>query len=139
MMAIVQKPVYPNPICEPASGKESMVIVGFSFGSICIDGVIYEHDVVIEHGVVRKRKKKASKQFRDRFGHTPLTLAENLPWDCKCLVVGTGTKGALSVTEEVLNDARRRGVELVILPTPQAIELLNNRPRDTSAVLHVTC
>ena len=116
-----------------------MAIEGFSFGSICIDGVIYEHDVVIEHGVVRKRKKKASKQFRDQFGHTPLTLAENLPWDCKCLVVGTGAEGALPVTEEVLKEARRRGVELVILPTPQAIELLNNRPRDTSAVLHVTC
>lgn len=116
-----------------------MAIEGFSFGSICIDGVIYEHDVVIEHGVVRKRKKKASKQFRDQFGHTPLTLAENLPWDCKCLVVGTGAEGALPVTEQVLKEARRRGVELVILPTPQAIELLNKRPRDTSAVLHVTC
>jgi len=32
----------------------------FSFGSIRIDGVTYEHDVVIDHGHVRKRKKKAS-------------------------------------------------------------------------------
>lgn len=35
----------------------------FSFGSICIDGVTYEHDVLIDRGQVRKRKKKASKKF----------------------------------------------------------------------------
>jgi hypothetical protein len=29
----------------------------FSFGSIRIDGVIYEHDVVIDCGDMRKRKK----------------------------------------------------------------------------------
>jgi hypothetical protein len=30
----------------------------FTFGSIRIDGVTYEHDVVIDRGQVRKRKKK---------------------------------------------------------------------------------
>ena len=37
----------------------------FSFGLIRIDGVSYEHDVVIDRGKVRKRKRKASKRFRD--------------------------------------------------------------------------
>ena len=31
----------------------------FVFGSIRIDGVTYEHDVVIDHGDIRKRKKKS--------------------------------------------------------------------------------
>ena len=47
----------------------------FSFGSIRIDGITFEHDVVIDRGWVRKRKKKPSKKFRDEFGHTPLCLA----------------------------------------------------------------
>src|SRR2546427_11614637 len=68
----------------------------FSFGSIRIDGVAYEHDVVIDRGEVRKRKKKASKKVRDAFGHTPLSLEEKIPWKCRRLVVGTGT-GALPV------------------------------------------
>ena len=63
----------------------------FSFGSIRIDGVTYEHDVVIDHGHVRKRKKKASKQFRDAFGHTPLSVEEDIPWKCRRLVIGPGT------------------------------------------------
>ena len=29
----------------------------FSFGSIQIDGVVYEHDVLIDRGKVSKRKK----------------------------------------------------------------------------------
>jgi hypothetical protein len=41
----------------------------FSFGSIRIDGVTYQHDVVIDRGQVRKRKKKPSKAFREAFGH----------------------------------------------------------------------
>ena len=52
----------------------------FSLGSIQIDGITYDHDVVIERGNVSKRKKKASKKFRDAFGHTPLTLEERIPW-----------------------------------------------------------
>jgi len=64
----------------------------FTFGSIRIDGVVYEHDVVIARGRVRKRKKKSSKPFRDAFGHTPLSIEENIPWDCRRLVVGTGAR-----------------------------------------------
>ncbi len=31
---------------------------GFSFGSLRIDGITHEHDVVIDDGEIRKRKKK---------------------------------------------------------------------------------
>ncbi|MGU7778701.1 MTH938/NDUFAF3 family protein [Burkholderia sp. PU8-34] len=110
----------------------------FSFGSIRIDGVTYLHDVVIDHGQVRKRKKKPSRQFREAFGHTPLSAAEEIPWKCRWLVIGTGT-GALPVMDEVKHEARRRRVELVILPTAEAIARLKERPDQTNAILHVTC
>jgi hypothetical protein len=110
----------------------------FSFGSIRIDGVTYEHDVVINRGEVRKRKKKPSKRFHDAFGHTPLSMEEKIPWKCRRLVVGTGT-GALPVMEEVKREAKRRKIELLILPTARAIEILEQRLDDTNAVLHVTC
>jgi hypothetical protein len=59
-----------------------MRISHFAFGVLEIDGVTYEHDIVIDRGEIRKRKKKASKKFRDAFGHTPLSVEENLPWRC---------------------------------------------------------
>lgn len=110
----------------------------FSFGSICIDGVTYEHDVVIDHGMVRKRRKKPSKAFREAFGHTPVSIKEDIPWNCSRLVIGTGT-GALPVMDEVKQEARHRHVELVILPTAEAIAKLEEQPRDANAILHLTC
>ena len=115
-----------------------MTFEQFLFGSIQIDGVTYENDVVIDRGEVRKRKKKASKKYRDEYGHTPLSLEEVIPWKCKRLVVGTGF-GALPVMKEVKKEARRRGVELIVVPTGKAIELLNQEPGKTNAILHVTC
>ena len=110
----------------------------FSFGSIRIDGTTYEHDVVIDRGEVRKRKKKPSKQFRDQFGHTPLFLKEKIPWKCQRLVIGTGA-GALPVMKEVKREAGRRKIKLLILPTKKAIKELKQNPAETNAILHVTC
>lgn len=111
----------------------------FSFGSIQIDGVTYQDDVVIDRGEVRKRKKKPSKAFRDEFGHTPLSVGEKIPWKCRRLVIGTGANGALPVMKEVTLEAERRKIELLILPTSQAMDVLNRQPQETNAILHVTC
>jgi len=111
----------------------------FSFGSLRIDGITYEHDVVIDHGQIRKRKKKPSKKFREDFGHTPVSVEENIPWKCDRLVVGTGAYGRLPVMNEVKREAERQKVKLLILPTIKAIEALQQDPDDTNAILHVTC
>jgi hypothetical protein len=111
----------------------------FRFGSIRVDGVTYENDVVIDRGRVEKRKKKASKAFREQFGHTPLSVEEKIPWKCETLVVGTGAEGALPVMPEVQREAERRQVELVVAPTKQAIDRLNRKTGKTNAILHVTC
>ena len=111
----------------------------FSFGSIRIDGVTHEYDVVIDRGEVRKRKKKASKKFRDDFGHTPLSVEEDIPWKCRRLVVGTGANGALPVMKDVKLAAVQRKINLLIFPTAEAIEVLNESLEETNAILHVTC
>jgi hypothetical protein len=116
-----------------------MTFDNFSFGSLQIDGSTYEHDVVIDRGEIRKRKKSPSKQFRDNFGHTPLSIEEDIPWKCDRLVIGTGAYGSLPVMNEVKREAERRKVELLILPTREAIEVLKKDPEDTNAILHVTC
>ena len=110
----------------------------FSFGVIRIDGVTYHHDVVIDRGQVRKRKKKPSRKFRDAFGHTPLSIEEKIPWKCRRLVVGTGT-GALPVMADVKKEAKRRNVQLLVVPTSEAIKALRETPDQTNAILHVTC
>lgn len=111
----------------------------FSFGSIRIDGVTYEYDLVIDRGEIRKRKKSASKPFRDAYGHTPLSASEDIPWHCRRLVVGTGAEGRLPVMDEVRKEAHLRKVELLSVPTKDAIAILKVGGKGINAILHVTC
>jgi len=111
----------------------------FTFGLIQIDGVVYEHDVVIDRGEINKRKKKPSKKFQEDFGHTPLSIEEEIPWKCERLIIGTGAYGRLPVMKEVREEAQRRKIKLLILPTIEAIRQLCKDPEQTNAILHVTC
>ncbi|HEX7422925.1 MAG TPA: hypothetical protein VF311_03420 [Terriglobales bacterium] len=92
----------------------------FSFGSLRIDGSTYEHDVVIDRGEIRNRRKAPSKQFREDFGHTPLSIADDQPGAFPRYVLFTGAYGSLPVMKEVKREAERRKVKLLILPTSKA-------------------
>ena len=116
-----------------------MKLDGYRFGSLEIDGTRYDHDVVIDRGRVRKRKKGPSKRFRDQFGHTPLSAGEDIPWSCTRLVIGTGAAGSLPVMSDVHEEARRRQVELMVVPTEEALRVLQSDLPETNAILHVTC
>ena len=110
------------------------------FGSIEVEGREYGHDIVIDQGAVRKRSKKPSKPYRDKFGHTPLSADEELPRGRPRLIIGTGTYGSLPIMPEVVEEAARRNIDLVAVPTEQACRLISGlKPREVRAVLHVTC
>ena len=114
-----------------------MKVKELSFGSINIDGKVYFKDIVIRKGRIKKRKKKESKKFRSQFGHTPLSILENIPWDCKKLIIGTGHSSALPVMKEVKKKGKKKGVELVLMTTPDAILKINEK--DTNLILHLAC
>lgn len=115
-------------------------IVYPGFGAIVVEGERFEHDVVVEAGRVRPRKKGRSKVHRHRYGHTPLSAGEDIPWSSPRLVVGTGASGQLPIMPEVWDEARTRGIELIAAPTVEACRLLGSIDRqDVFAILHVTC
>jgi hypothetical protein len=110
------------------------------FGRIELDGQLFDHDVVIDAGKVRKRRKKPSKPYRAEYGHTPLSAEERIPWGGKRLIVGTGTYGSLPIMAAVYEEAERHGVEIVPLPTEEACSLIReHEATEVYAVLHVTC
>jgi hypothetical protein len=111
-----------------------------SFGELKIEGEHYHRDVVIEGGRIRKRDKGPSKALAGRFGHTPLTAAEEIPWGGKRLIIGTGARGQLPIAPELGEEAARRGIAIEALPTSEACRLLADiEPDDVYAILHVTC
>ncbi|TCO15738.1 hypothetical protein EV652_121111 [Kribbella steppae] len=110
------------------------------FGSIEVEGREYDHDIVIEGGRIRKRKKGPSKPYRGEFGHTPLSAEEELPWGGSRLIIGTGVYGSLPIMPEVTKEAGRRHVDLTAIPTEDACHLIADlNKREVHAVLHVTC
>lgn len=118
-----------------------MDVVYPGFGSIMVNGERFDHDVVVEAGVVRARVKDPSKPHRTRYGHTPLSAEEMIPWSAPHLVIGTGASGRLPIMPEVSEAAREHGVELTLLPTAEACELLRSLDDAAAcnAILHVTC
>ncbi len=111
-----------------------------SFGEVEIDGERFTHDIVVEGGEVRKRRKGPSKAYKARYGHTPLSADEAIPWSSDRLIIGTGASGQLPVMDEVYAEAGRRGVEIVVLTTSEACALLAREGKpDVAAILHVTC
>jgi hypothetical protein len=110
------------------------------FGEIAFEGLSFDHDLIVEKGRARRRKKGPSKTYRDRFGHTPLSPDEDIPWSAPRLIIGTGADGRLPVMQELREMATAKGVELVELPTAEACQLLRSaKPKKVNAILHVTC
>jgi hypothetical protein len=110
------------------------------FGRIIVDGVEYDHDIVLEDGAVRPRSKKPSRHLKEGYGHTPLTEAESIPWTRPRLIVGSGHSGMLPIMPGVYAEAEANGVGLDVMPTAQACALLRTLEGDAAnAILHVTC
>lgn len=114
-----------------------MVVNELSFGSIIIDGETYLKDVVIDDGTIKKRKKSESKKYSSQFGHTPLSPDENIPWNCSILIIGTGHYSSLPVMDGIHDIALKKGVEVRLMSTPEAIKHVNDK--DTNLILHLTC
>src|SRR5262245_65505725 len=109
------------------------------FGEIDVEGKRYTHDVVIDGGRVRRRKKGPSKQFREKFGHTPLSAEEEIPWGGKRLLVGTGAHGALPVMDDVIAEAKRRGIEVIAAHKLEVCQLLEEvKTGEVYAIIHWT-
>ena len=110
------------------------------FGELEIDGRSYDYDVVIDRGNICKRRKKPSKMHRNDYGHTPLSMKEEIPWGGKKLIIGTGAYGQLPVMPAVFDAAGKRDIEIIALPTPEACQLISGlKAEKVRAILHVTC
>jgi hypothetical protein len=83
-------------------------------------------------GLHRATRVWPSKHFRREFGHTPVSVAEEIPWDCKRLVIGSGGV-ALPVMDQVKQEAEQRKTKLAILPTAEAIKELKRHPQSRNS------
>jgi hypothetical protein len=114
-----------------------MVVGDFAFGKIYLDGKTYSEDIIIEKGEISRRHKSISRMSKGDYGHTPLTIHENIPWDCCTLVIGTGMNGNLPVKDEIFKTADELCVKVVLKKTKDALDHIGDD--DTNFILHLTC
>ena len=118
-----------------------MLITDIEFGNISIDGKAYEQDFVVSKGEIEIRDKENSRKLKEQYGgHTPLTPQENIPWDCKNLIIGNGFYGSMPVSPEFQEEADKRGIQVIIMDTPTALSLLSTDDgTDTNYIIHIRC
>lgn len=116
-------------------------IDGTDFGGIVIDGERYDHDVVIRlSGDVKKRKKRLSKEVFGTSHRVSLDEAKHI-YDEGALhvIIGSGQYGALDVSKEAQEYFLRKGCEVTVAPTPEAVKSWNDAKGKVVAMFHVTC
>ena len=116
-------------------------IDSFQFGSIMIDGKKYGHDILLfPDGTVRERKGGFWK-----FGSHAIKKAdieELVRAKPELLVVGTGTSGRARVDPEVNTNTIEANIKLLVTPSPDAINRLNqlvDEGKRVAAIIHITC
>ena len=111
------------------------------FGSVTIDGKVYEHDVLIRlGGKVEKRKKKLSKAVYGTSHTISLAEAEHLyQQGAKRLLIGAGQEGRVGLSEEAATYFAGKRCQVELLPTPEVIPVWNQAEGAVIGLLHVTC
>jgi hypothetical protein len=116
-------------------------IDSFKFGSITIDGNKHTNDVIIyPNGEVKKRKKKLSKAIYGTSHTISLEEAKHIfKMPASTLLIGTGQYGRVKLSTEAEDYLAQKACEVILLPTPQAIQVWNEMEREATGLFHITC
>jgi len=113
------------------------------FGSITVEGTVFEHDVIIRpDGRVKKRKKKLSKAV---FGTSHMISRQEAEYvwgqaaGPDCLIVGSGQHGNVELSPQAAVYLNRVGCRVALLATPKVIDLWNQAKGREVGLFQVTC
>lgn len=111
------------------------------FGSITIEGEVFERDVLIRlGGKVKKRKKKLSKAQYGTSHIISLAEAEHVyEKGAARLIIGAGQYGLVELSDEAVRYFERNRCKVELLPMKQAIQAWNDAQGSVIGLFHVTC
>lgn len=111
------------------------------FGSITIEGAVFDHDVVIlPDGEVKKRKKKLSKAI---YGTSHILSLDEAKYvyeqGMERLIIGTGQYDNVRLSDDAADYFKRKHCRVDLEPTPTAIQTWNEARGAVAGLFHVTC
>ncbi len=113
------------------------MIEDYTFGSIEIDGEIYEEDVMVDFDDYVQLWQKKESHLVDVESVQPALL--KFP---EVIIIGTGQSGIAQVLDATKIEIEKRGVELIIEETPMAVGIFNdlkNQNKKVIGLFHLTC
>jgi len=112
-----------------------------SFGSITVEGVDYEHDIIITlGGKVKKRKKKLSKAVYGTSHTISLDEAEYVFQEgSEGIIIGSGQYGVAELSKEAAGFLQQKNCEVKLFSTPDAIREWNGVQGKWIGLFHITC
>jgi hypothetical protein len=118
--------------CEVKRAK----IEAYEFGRIVVDGEVYSADLIL-------LPDRVMEGWWRQEGHVlhPGDLEEVFDAAPEVLIVGQGAYGRMLVPGETTQAVARAGIELIALPTDEAVKRYNGFPagQRVAAALHLTC
>jgi hypothetical protein len=112
-----------------------------SFGSIIVDGNSYDHDIIITlDGKVKKRKKKLSKAV---YGTSHTISLDEIKYTyqdkSEGIVIGSGQHGLAELSNEASGFLKSKDCQVILKPTPEAIQEWNKTVGRWIGLFHITC
>jgi hypothetical protein len=111
-------------------------IESYSFGRLVVEGQAYTADLIL-------LPDRILDGWWRQEGHVlhPADLDAVFEAAPDVLIVGQGAYGRMRVPDATADAVRSAGIELIALPTDQAVERYNARPagQRIAAALHLTC
>ena len=116
-------------------------INGTSFGCITVDGLSYDHDIIITlDGEVKKRKKKLSKSVYGTSHKISLDEIRYTYQDkSEGIVIGSGQYGIAKLSNEASEFLNNKHCKILLRPTPEAIQEWNKTEGKWIGLFHITC
>ncbi|MET1124474.1 MAG: MTH938/NDUFAF3 family protein [Archaeoglobaceae archaeon] len=113
-----------------------MRVESYSFGRIKIEGKEYTSDVIVGNDFVKSgwwRKEGHRVQMDD--------IAEISSAEPEVVIFGTGANGRVSVDDDVIEFFKRKGCEVIVTKTHEAVRIFNELVGKRRVVLaaHLTC
>ncbi|OGL43079.1 MAG: hypothetical protein A2149_05025 [Candidatus Schekmanbacteria bacterium RBG_16_38_11] len=114
-----------------------MHIENYSFGTITVDGKVYERDLIIF-------PDKIKSGWWRKEGHSLLTedLDEVLRYKPEVLIVGRGASNCMEITSATQRALSEKNIKLFESDTYKAVQLFNELTRQGKNVVgafHLTC
>ncbi len=119
-----------------------MHIDSTEFGNVTIDGKKYNQVLIIGDMIMQRDYEKLKELFGTSHKIGDWELEELLKQNPEIIIIGTGQDGAMEIDRELIEDFKKKNIEVIAEITPKAIEIYNEKKKQgkrINALIHTTC